>query len=409
MRSVLIPLAANHISTITSSAKENRKEWSAFATALAVILALGSVSPSAQAQTLTVLYRFTGGADGENPVAGVVRDAAGNLYGTTGCNFCVSGFGSVFKVDKNGKETTLHSFTGGTDGGNPNASLVRDAAGNLYGTAFSGGAFGGGTVFKVDTTGDFTVLYSFAAYPNDGEAPFAGLIRDAEGNLYGTTSSGGVYFDGTVFKLDASGNETVLHSFNGTDGLLPFAGLVADAAHNLYGTTFQGGTFGGGTVFKLDAAGTETVLHSFSKGNPSAVLLRSAAGNLYGTAAVGGSTGSGAVFKLSDTTGKGTALYNFNGAPDGVEPTAGLVRDTAGNFYGTTFLGGGSGAGTIFKLDTTGKETVLYSFTGGTDGGNPESSLVMDAQGNLYGTTYLGGALSCFPPNGCGVVFKLTP
>jgi uncharacterized repeat protein (TIGR03803 family) len=375
---------------------------------MAIALAFGVVLPPAEAQTLKVLYRFTGGADGENPVAGVVRDAAGNLYGTTGCNYCVSGAGSVFKVDKHGRETTLHHFSGGNDGGFPDGGVIRDAEGNLYGTTFGGGAYGFGSVFKIDSSGKFTTLYSFGAYANDAEAPFGGLLLDDSGNLYGTASGGGVYFCGAVFKLDVNGNETLLHSFTGVDGASPFAGLIQDSAHNLYGTTFSGGTYGTGTVFKLDAAGTETVLHSFRQGFLSAVLVRDTAGNLYGAAAGGGHTGNGLVFKVNDTTGRGRLLYSFSGKDDGEEPAAGLVRDAAGNFYGTTFLGGTSGAGTVFKLDRSGKETVLYSFTGGTDGGNPESSLVMDATGNLYGTAYLGGDSSCFSPFGCGVVFELT-
>jgi uncharacterized repeat protein (TIGR03803 family) len=408
MKSESRPPTANHISTFAYSAQRTPKQWCSCTLALAIILAVGAFSPSTQAQTLEVLYRFTGGADGENPVAGVVRDAAGNLYGTTACFYCVSGYGSVFKVDKNGNETTLHSFSGGTDGQNPDAGLIRDAAGNLYGAASSGGAYGSGTIFKVDTTGKMTVLYNFGGYANDGEEPFAELIQDVEGNLYGTTPFGGASLQGTVFKLDTSGNETLLHSFSGADGAIPFGGLVQDAARNIYGTTYEGGTYNNGTVFKLTSSGTETVLHSFFRGQPSATLLLKA-GNLYGTAANGGSTGSGVVFKLSDSTEKGEALHSFKGTPDGGEPTARLVRDAAGNLYGTTFLGGASGAGTIFKLDITGHETVLYSFTGGTDGGNPESSLVMDAAGNLYGTTYLGGeTASCFAPNGCGVVFKFT-
>ena len=296
-----------------------------------VVLAAGS----AQAQTYaeTVLHSFTvTGGDGAYSLAGLVLDAQGNLYGTTDGGG--AGYGTVFKVDTAGKETVLYSFTGtGGDGAVPEAGLVQDAQGNLYGTTVDGGAFGQGTVFKLDTTGKETVLYSFTGY--DGSGPEAGLVLDAQGNLYGTTKYGGnlacyaPYGCGTVFKLDTTGKETVLYSFTGTgtgDGEAPEAGLVLDTKGNLYGTTPYGGTNGGasngGTVFKVDTTGKETVLYSFA----------------------------------------GT------GAGDGQNPEAGLVLDAQGNLYGTTYFGGANAGGTVFKVDTTGKETVLHSFTG-TGGG----------------------------------------
>jgi uncharacterized repeat protein (TIGR03803 family) len=251
--------------------------------------------------------------------------------------------------------TVLYSFNGGTDGAQPHAGLVRDAAGNLYGTTIRGGGGSNlGTVFKLDTTGAETVLYSFTGFP-DGAKPRAGLVLDAAGNLYGTTYHGGASDLGTVFRLDTTGAETVLHSFSGRDGQNPYAGLVRDAAGNFYGTTQNGGgDFAAGTVFKLDTTGKETVLHSFTGGS------------------------------------------------DGANPYAGLIRDAAGNFYATTFTGGAYGFGTVFKLDATGNETVLYSFTGGADGGHSRAGLIRDAAGNLYGTTGLGGAFSL------GTVFKLS-
>ena len=216
-------------------------------------------TPSAQAQTFTVLYWFKGlQDDGINPEAGLVRDKAGNLYGTTGHGGDGTNFGTVFKLDTTGKETLLHSFAGGaTDGQNPYAGLVRDKTGNLYGTTSFGGAsgigLGLGTVFKLDTTGKETLLYSFAGGATDGQSPQAGLIRDNAGNLYGTTVLGGASGLGTVFKLDTTGKETALHSFTGRprDGAIPLAGLIQDAAGNLYGTTVSGGLLGLGTVFKL--------------------------------------------------------------------------------------------------------------------------------------------------------------
>jgi uncharacterized repeat protein (TIGR03803 family) len=241
------------------------------------------------------------------------------------------------------------------------------------------------------------------------------LVRDAAGNLYGTTQYGGTNGGfGTVFKLDAAGKLTLLHSFAGTpDGEDPYAGLLRDKLGNLYGTTQYGGTGGGfGTVFKLDAAGKLTLLHSFSGTpdgeNPLAGLLRDGAGNLYGTTKYGGTGGGyGTVFKLS-AKGKLILLYSFTGTPDGENPYARLIRDASGNLYGTTFYGGTSGYGTVFKLDTAGKLTILHSFNSAPDGANPLGGLILDKAGNLYGTTSDGGDLSC-GFSGCGTVFKITP
>jgi len=397
------------------------------ALALAVVFGLGGgATQPAQGQTYKekVLYRFKGGTDGKYPYGGLVRDAKENLYGTTYFGGA-SGAGAVFKLDKTGKEKVLHSFTGGKDGGYPVAGVIMDAAGNLYGTTLQGGAFGAGTVFKVDPSGHETVLYTFTGL-YDGAFPYAGLILDAAGNLYGTTSSGGFPpYTGLVFKLDTSGHETVLYYFmNRGDGDYPLAGVIMDANGILYGTTYYGGASGAGTVFKLDTTGAETVLYSFTGGadgsNPVAGVSLDAEGNLYGTTEFGGSSpncgpfGCGVVFKLTKK-GKVTVLYTFAGAGgDGANPTAGLVRDAKGNLYGTTEYGGGgsNGAGMVFKVDKTGKETKLEVFTGGKDGGFPYAGLIRDKAGNLYGTGQLGGNLAdCTSniSNGCGVVFKITP
>jgi uncharacterized repeat protein (TIGR03803 family) len=273
-------------------------------------------------------------------------------------NGCTSGCGTVFKVDQTGKETRLYEFIGGSDGANPFSALTRDSAGNLYGTASGGGASGFGVVFKLDTTGKQTVLHSFAGGSGDGQYPFAGVIRDAAGNLYGTTQNGGASNFGTVFKLDATGSLTLLYSFSGgADGGFPYYGrLVRDKGGNLYGTTFAGGAFKFGTVFKLD------------------------------------------------TTGKETVLYSFAGPPgDGQFPYAGLVPDAAGNLYGTTNLGGAFGTGTLFKVDKTGVETVLRHLAYASDGGYPYAGMIRDSGGNLYGVTSSGG------PSFAGTVFKLVP
>lgn len=378
-------------------------------------MALGAVA--AQAQTFTTLLSFSN-SDGAQPQASLIRDAQGNLYGTTS-NGGTYGFGTVFKLDPSGNETVLHSFAGNLDdGGTPVANLIMDASGNLYGTTYQGATpSGGGTVFRLDPAGNETILHSFSM-GSDGGNPDSGLIMDAQGNLYGTTFSGGAYGAGTAFKVDPSRNETVLHSFTGgSDGYMPYAGLIMDARGNLYGTTFSSDApaQGNGVVFKLDPAGSETVLYTFTGGRdgewPQAALIMDAAGNLYGTTLYGGNPncysgqGCGTVFKV-DPSGHETVLLSFTGGSDGAVPAASLIMDQQGNLYGTTVNGGAYGWGTVFKLNPSGNETVLYSFTGGNDGKQPMGGLVMDAANNLYGTTYGGGASNnCFGT--CGTVFKL--
>ena len=315
----------------------------------------------------------------------------------------------MFKVDPSGRETVLHSFAPDVgDGAIPWGSLVMDTAGNLYGTTEFGGSSGNGTVFKVDPSGSETVLYSFTNSGGDGALPIGGVVIDMAGNLYGTTEVGGSSGNGTVFKVDSSGSETVLYSFanSGGDGANPVAGLVMDTAGNLYGTTEFGGSSDSGTVFKVDPSGSETVLYSFTNSGgdgayPFAGLVMDTAGNLYGTTAQGGSSNNGTVFKV-DPSGSETVLYSFtNSGGDGQSPEAGLVMDAAGNLYGTAHGGGSFGNGIVFKVDPSGSETVLHGFTG-SDGADPEAGLIMDKAGNLYGTTAFGGT------SDNGTVFKLT-
>jgi uncharacterized repeat protein (TIGR03803 family) len=391
--------------------------------AIVMMLAAAIATP---AQTYIVAHTFKGSPDGAAPVGGLIRDTAGNLYGTTqdgGSANCRGGCGTVFKLGIGG-ESALYSFTGyPTDGEYPEARLVRDTAGDLYGTTREGGNYGYGTVFKVDSTGKETVLYSFLGTPPDGAAPVGGLVRDAAGNLYGTTYSGGDFVCqcGMVFKIDPSGKETVLYSFTGgTDGANPVAGLVHDSAGNFYGTTYFGGgvascgRLGCGTAFKVDRTGKETVLYRFTGGTdggaPGASLLLDAAGNLYGTASFGGSTPPcGTIFKL-DNSGALIVLYGFTCGTDGGIPSSDLVMDAAGNLYGTASEYGdlsckqaGSLCGTVFELSPTGNLTVLHTFTGGPDGGLSSAGLVRDPAGNLYGTAFLGGAFNY------GVVFGIKP
>ncbi len=255
------------------------------------------------AGTETVLYSFTGGADGGNPWGGVVRDAEGNLYGTTFAGG-TAGLGCVFKLDASGNETVLHSFTGGSDGSEPMAGVIRDKAGNLFGTTFAGGdPSSSGIVFKLDAAGNETILHRFRER-GDGTGPQTAVIPDGKGNLYGTTSYGGSAGKGVVYEVAAGGHETVLRSFTGNgDGGYPNGPVTLDAAGNLYGTTGYGGASNEGVVFVLNAARQLIVLYSFSGGAdgglPDAGVIRDAAGDLFGTALQGGAKGGGVVFKVA--------------------------------------------------------------------------------------------------------------
>ena len=372
----------------------------------------GNVGQTFEASTTTynVLHNFSGQPDGKLSYASLAEDAAGNLFGTT-FQGGVSNFGTVFEVSRKSVETVLYSFTGGTDGSNPNAAVILDSSGNLYGTTTYGGAYGFGTLFKVSARGEETVLYAFTG-GTDGANPYAALVRDTKGNLYGTTLYGGGVVNsscpdgcGTVFEVNSVGKEIVLHSFAATaeDGYYPFAGLVRDSAGNLYGTTIYGGAYGWGTVFTVSSKGKFSIRYSFIGGDagayPYAGLVRDTKGNLYGATVAGGASDDGTLFKVSET-GSETVLYSFTGGTDGGGPYSGLVRDAAGNLYGTT-LGGGSGFGTAYELEVSGQETVLHSFTS-EDGEYPAAGLLRDAKGSLYGTTESGGA------SGYGTVFKLT-
>jgi uncharacterized repeat protein (TIGR03803 family) len=291
----------------------------------------------------------------------------------------------VYKVDPTGQETVLHSFTGGADGAYVYAGVIRDSAGNLYGTTWNGGAANAGVVFRVDAADQETVLYNFRG-GGDGTNPYAGLTAGPNGALYGTTVYGGTAGSGTVFELippaipGGAWTETVLYNFTaGIDGAEPWAGVIRDPAGNLYGTTSGGGAFGAcasftssgcGVVFKLNTAGNYRVLYRFTGypdgASPAAGVIRDSTGNLYGTTPQGGaavcSGGCGVVFKL-DTAGSETVLYTFTGS-NGVSPAAGVIRDSAGNLYGTAGGGGASGYGVVFKVDTAGHETGAIQLHG---------------------------------------------
>ena len=384
---------------------------------IVIILTLMLAPVAWAASKFKVLYRFHK-ANGFDTLAGLIFDAAGNLYGTTEGGGA-SGGGTVFKLapnqDGSWTESVLHSFNG-SDGSGPFAGLIFDAAGNLYGTTYYGGAFRYGNVFKLapNQDGSWTesVLHSFNG--SDGSGPEAGLIFDAAGNLYGTTVGGGASGYGTVFKLapnqDGNWTESVLHSFNGSDGANPLASLIFDAAGNLYGTTY-GGASGYGTVFKLapnqDGSWTESVLHSFNGSDgsdPEAGLIFDAAGNLYGTTEHGGASDDGTVFKLApNQNGSWTesVLHRFlaTGA-------AGLIFDAAGNLYGTASSGGPANGGVAFKLSPNQDGSWAYRSVHVFQGNPalyPHGGLVLGSAGTLYGTTY-----SCTVV--CrGVVYQITP
>ncbi len=384
------------------------------------------LAAAVQAQTYEVLYSFAGGSDGALPSGTLLRDKHNNLYGTTlsGGNTKCNGFGcgTVFKLSAAGKETVLYRFHGQPDANAP-ASLLVDEAGTLYG-AGGGGTTGYGAIFRINAGAEESLLYSFTGAA-DGQGPGSNLIRDGAGNLYGTTLGGGDFSYcsngcGTVYKVDPSGKHSVLHTFTGPpDGAYPLAGLVMDAEGNLYGATNGGGTgpcvTTCGVVFKIDTQGVETIVHNFAGqpndgSGPDATLLMDAAGNLYGTTISGGASNMGTVFKL-DPQGVVTILHSFTGGRDGGSPSTPVVHDGAGNLYGTTYSGGlarcgfmGEGCGVIFRLDNSGNLSVLHAFTDGNDGGFPYSGgLTLDPAGNLYGVTLDGGS------SGNGVVFKVTP
>jgi uncharacterized repeat protein (TIGR03803 family) len=391
--------------------------------AVTLMLTVGASAASSE----KVLFDFTVGGDGAYPTSGLVFDTKGNLYGTTengGANF----YGTVFQLthSKSGwTENVLYSFANGSDGAYPSGALVFDEAGNLYGTAVSGGSTscsnGCGTVFElVPGSGGswtFSVIYSFTG-GKDGFAPaYGSLILDKAGNLYGTAEMGGKGA-GTVFELIHSKGgwkEKTLYQFaGGSDAGFPLAGLSWDAAGNLYGATVRGGAGNAGAVFQLKqikAGWKEKVIYSFTGGNDGAYpeyggVTLNAAGDVYGAVAGGGASGQGVVFELepSKSGWKESVLSSFTGGSDGGQPFAGLTFNPAGNLFGATAYGA-NGDGTVFELAHTKsgwKESTLHIFAV-SDGAFPYGSVVIDGKGRIYGTTFRGGSGSA------GVVFEVTP
>ncbi len=408
---------------------------------LILITLVASISPAAHAQTFLVIHAFNG-VDGARPFAGVTI-RAGVLYGTTRlCRlFCVES-GNVYQLNHVGSSWGYSPlfFFSGQNGAAPAARVVFGPDNHLYGTTQYGGFQGAGIAFNLTppvsickTANCFfteNVLYQFPNSGPDGHGPdFGDLIWDPMGNIYGTTGSGGIGYLGTVFKMTKSGNnwtEEPLHSFTGDpDGDGPLGGVILDSNGNLFGTTSYGGLHDYGTVFELtyanDVGWTETVLYNFSGGAdgraPFGGLISDGSGNYYGTTNDGGSGGCGTVFELSPTgqTWTLTTLYSFSGqTQNNCGPWTSLTMDTAGNLYGTTYLGGANQKGNVFELSNTPNGwvyTSLYDFTDGSDGAQPISNVTIDTDGTLYGTASEGGSFvgQCAQYDGCGTVWMIKP
>ena len=411
------------------------------ALAVTILFALAVVlTPSAQAQTFTVLHNFSGSGDGAQPQVGLTPDAAGNFYGTT--------LSTVFKFKYVGSGwviNTLYHFQGGSDGGEAYGRVAIASDGTLYGTSFAGGGTncydgqGCGTVFHLTPAPaaprtalapwNETIVYRFTG-GSDGGQPESDLTFDQAGNIYGNTRWGGYMGQtcnpngcGVVYELSPSvggWTQTVLYTFHGADGSFPWSGVIFDQAGNLYGETGGGGQYNLGDVYELSPSGSgwmQQILYSFATlsdgANPTGGLIFDASGNLYGGTGEGGTGGppAGTVFELTPSNGGWTfhSLYSFPGCAypyNGCAGPAGMAMDAAGNLYGATYLDGAYGYGNVFKLTPSGGSwtyTSLHDFTGYADGAYPNSPVVFDAQGNLYGTASYGGAYDQ------GVVWEITP
>ncbi len=366
-----------------------------------------------QINNFQVLYSFQGGADGANPTSALIVGSDGYLYGTTTAGGA-SNNGTVFRISPSGSENVIYSFRGGTnDGATPVAGVIQGSDGYLYGTTLYGGINNNGIVFRISPSGVEEVLHYFLGRA-DGANPQAGLVWGDDGYFYGATIHGGSSDNGTVFKVSPSGNERVIYYLqSNSDGNTPSTLIRGDDGY-LYGTTENGnrcGWTGGfcGAVFKISPSGASVVIYPFQGGDnndgalPTDSLFHSSDGYYYGTTMVGGTSMmgfGGTVFKVS-ASGSETVLYSFQGGADGGEPVGGLVQSRNGYLYGTTGRGGNNENGTVFKISTSGDEGVIHTF-GGADGANPEANLIRSSDGCLYGTTFAGGA------NGKGVVYKIS-
>ena len=393
------------------------RQLRAFRLGATVALAVAAAAGPALAAPDSLLHSFSGlSGEGITPVAPVVLGSDGFLYGTTQ-NAGAYSAGTVFKVRTDGTGfSVLHGFPSSfPEGYAPPAAVVLDGSGNMYGTTQFGGASNIGTVFTLRTDGSgFATVYSFSGGPSDGSTPLSDLVLDGSGYLYGTTQLGGLYGSGIVFKVKTNGTGlAILHSFAGMpDGDGPPAGVVMDSSGWLYGTTSQGGTYGWGTVFKVKSDGTGyATLYSFTGGTtdgglPAAGLALAHGSVLYGTTELTGAYGSGTVFSIG-TDGNGFRdLFDFGATfTDGSNPMAAVTLAGADEVFGTTIAGGDFGVGTVFKVRTDGSGyAIVHSFAGGTaDGSLPYAAVTVDSSGNVYGTTTSGGAFG----SGLGTVFEI--
>ena len=371
----------------------------------------------ANANRATVLHTFKGKFDGLYPQSVLVEDQLGNIYGTTSGDLDYNG--TVFKLSPDGKETVLHKF--GSDGRKPLGGVILDAAGNLYGTTSEGGsAFcegaGCGIVFKIAPDGTESVLYTFSG-GTDGANPVASLVMDKKGNLFGTTKYAGtlkcgVQRFGSVFEITVKERFVLLHDFDEKSGENPTSPLIFGNNGELIGTAPGGGDFGAGVVFQIAKDGKFTQLHSFKGGTggayPYSGLLIDSGGNLYGTTEEGGQYSSGTIYNLGPD-GTETTVHSFSLGADGGYPLSGLAADASGNLYGTTSAGGGSdcyngSCGVLYRLATDGTFKVQYEFNQ-TNGWLPAAGVIFGSNGYLYGTAEYGGR-KC-EPFGCGTVYKI--
>jgi uncharacterized repeat protein (TIGR03803 family) len=346
------------------------------------------------ADTPAQIYSFGNNPDGAGPAATLFQASDGFLYGTAGGGGATAN-GTVFRISPAGAFHLVYSFTNGTDGQHPAASLVQGRDGNLYGTTTFGGSNCFGTVFRLTPGGAITPVYSFSA-GTDGAIPMAGLVLGKDGNLYGTTFGGNTPSKGSVYRISTNGVFTSLHAFTGgADGGKPQAPLIQAADGNLYGTTSQGGATSNGTIFRITPAGALTVIYSFTNGTdgaaPQAGLVQGGDGYFYGAAKNGGGNSLGTIFRVS-TNGAFTTLHTFSPAPEGFGVLSSLVQFSDGKLYGAAESGGAGSAGSIFRISTAGVFEQLYSFSkAGGDGQTPVGGLIQANDGNLYGTTTAGG------------------
>jgi uncharacterized repeat protein (TIGR03803 family) len=367
--------------------------------------ALGTVFQyDASTRGISLLHSFAGGGDGSRPLAALVQGTDGTFYGTTS-EGGTNAYGALFKVNSAGAFTPLYSFTNGSDGANPVAPLVQGTNGNLYGTS-TGPQSGFGTVFEMTTNGAVTPLYAFTG-GNDGAYPEAGLVQAADGAFFGTTSAGGTNNAGTVYRVAGQGAFSQVLSFiGGEDGDAPQAPLAQATNGIFYGTTYQGGPANEGVIFDLTSDGILTPLYAFTNGQdgafPATGLTQGSDGNLYGTASVGGVNHVGVLFKMTPQ-GALTVLHSLTNLVEGSHPMGGLVQGSNGNFFGTTYQGGSHSEGAIFQMTPGGTVTPVYAFTNGADGSYPKAGLALGTDGNFYGTTTLGGT------NQNGTIFKIAP